>query len=581
MNKKIKTLIGTLLLCSPALTMVSCQSKSESVELRILHSSDIHGHVFPYNFLKAKADGGSMARLASIVKESRSKGENLLLLDGGDILQGDPSAYYYSYIDSSSVHLITAAMNYLKYDAATPGNHDIETGHAVYDKWTRECEFPILAANVIDKKTGNTYWKPYELIEREGLKIAVVGFVTPAIPQWLPEILWDGLEFEDISSKAKKIVPEIIKKEQPDLLIALLHSGIENKNPYYTEDAGRELAQSVSGIDIIFLGHDHRESIDYEQNPDGAQVVLANPGSSLMYLSDLRVKFERRGNKTIGKSIEAKLCQTNNYKPDADFLKHFAYAKDAVKTFVDEKIGSINHNLIGSESLFGPSALLDLVHKLQLDLSGADISFAAPLSTKANINAGNIRVRDLFAIYPYENFLCTLDLSGKEVLDYLEYSYSLWCNTMNSADDALILMRPDTKATDRFPTLNPTFNYSSAAGIDYEVDVQKPVGERVRILQMSNGKAFEEGKMYRVAMNSYRANGGGGHLTEGSKIAPSELKKRIVTSTDKDLRLAMINYFRQNDDVKLRRDVNWQFTPAEWAEKAILREMKLFSEPSR
>ena len=180
-------------------------AKNKKVEIRIIQTSDVHGCFFPYDFINRKEKDGTLARVSTYVNQLREEyGKNLLLLDNGDILQGQPTCYYSNYINIDMPNVAAEVVNYLAYDAETIGNHDVETGHAVYDKWKRELNCPLLGANVVDTKTGEPYFKPYTIIEREGVKIAVLGMLTPAIPNWLNEELWKGMRFEEMVSSARK-----------------------------------------------------------------------------------------------------------------------------------------------------------------------------------------------------------------------------------------------------------------------------------------------------------------------------------------------------------------------------------------
>ena len=173
-------------------------AKQKTVKLRVIETSDVHGSFFPYDFINRKPKAGSLARVSSYVDSLRlSYKDNLILLENGDILQGQPTCYYYNYIATDKRNVAADVVNYLKYDAQTFGNHDVETGHAVYDKWVKELNCPVLGANIIETKTGKPYVKPYIILEREGVKVAVLGMLTPAIPNWLTQNLWSGLSFEN------------------------------------------------------------------------------------------------------------------------------------------------------------------------------------------------------------------------------------------------------------------------------------------------------------------------------------------------------------------------------------------------
>jgi 2',3'-cyclic-nucleotide 2'-phosphodiesterase/3'-nucleotidase len=183
----------------------------------------------------------------------------------------------------------------------------------------------------------------------------------------------------------------------------------------------------------------------------------------------------------------------------------------------------------------------------------------------------------MFNLYKYENMLYTMSLSGQEIKDYLEMSYDLWTNTMQSSDDHVLRFRDDAKGEDMTHVgfKYPSYNFDSAAGIKYTVDVTKPRGEKITILSMANGSAFDFNATYKVAINSYRGNGGGNILTEGAGIAKEELSKRIVASTDKDLRYYLMQYIISHPEVNATKMDNWKFIPKEIVEPAIARDRKL------
>lgn len=199
---------------------------------------------------------------------------------------------------------------------------------------------------------------------------------------------------------------------------------------------------------------------------------------------------------------------------------------------------------------------------------------AAPLSYDTRIEEGDVYVYDMFNLYKYENMLYTMRLSGKEIHDVLEMSYALWTNRMASPDDHILLFRgkPREGAADRASFKNFSFNFDSAAGIVYTVDVTKPEGQKVTIHSMADGTPFDMDKMYAVALNSYRGNGGGELLTKGAGIPQDKLKERIIRSTDKDLRYYLMQYIERKKVIEPRALGQWKFVPEEWAAPASKRD---------
>lgn len=546
-------------------------SQDGEVTLKLIETSDVHGCYFPYDFIRNKPMKGSLARVSSYVKEQREKYENVILMDNGDILQGQPVAYYYNYMDTISEHVCAAMLNYMKYDVGTMGNHDVETGHAVYDRWVRQCNFPVLGANIVDNKTGKPYLPPYQIIEKEGVKIAILGMITPAIPSWLPEQLWSGLHFEDMEDCARKWVKIIREKENPDVLVGLFHAGPEgNKLDNVVENGSGNVAKSVPGFDVVFMGHDHTRRYEKVVNVEGDSVLLIDPANMSKVVSEVTFTIKKQDGKVVSKQVEGKLVNMDGYAPDADFLNIFSGAYETTMDFVSRNIGRIEHTISSKEAFFGPSAFVDLIHQLQLDITGADISFCAPLSAYAEIKKGGICVSDMFNLYKYENLLYTMKLTGKEIKDFLEMSYALWINQMQSPDDHLMLLNEEDNGFGRFK--NPSFNFDSAAGIIYTVDVTKPQGEKIRIERMANGEPFDLNKTYRVAVNSYRGNGGGDLLTKGAGIPKAELAKRIVYSTDKDLRYYLMKRIEEVKVLDPKPLNQWKFIPEEWTVPASKRD---------
>lgn len=556
---------------------LSLSAATREVKLKLIETSDIHGNFFPYNFITQQDWKGSFARVHSYAQQERQTyGDNLLLMDNGDILQGQPSAYYYNFMDTVSTHITAAMMNYMGFVVGNMGNHDVEAGHAVYDRWISQCQFPVLGANIVQVSDEQPYLKPYEIIEREGIKIAVLGMITPAIPTWLPETLWKGLYFADMEQTARKWMPIIQEKEKPDIIIGLFHAGKEARTVAgkYREDASAEIAERIPGFDIIMMGHDHRRFCGKIANAQGDSVLLINPANNGRTVGDVEITLTLDGDKVIRKSIQGKLADMDKLEPSPDFMKQFTPQYQAVEAFVSEKVGTFTETISTRPAYFGPSAFIDFIHSLQLDLTGADISFAAPLSFDAVIKEGDIHISDMFNLYKYENMLYTMELTGKEIKGFLEESYAIWTNQMKSADDHVLLLT-ERKDGNGYTFTNPSFNFDSAAGIIYTVDVTKPAGQKVSIQSLANGEPFDLNRTYRVALNSYRGNGGGELLTKGAGIPQDQLKDRIISATEKDLRYYMIQYIREKKTLSPQPLNQWKMIPEDWTEKAAERDARL------
>ncbi|MCM1484240.1 MAG: 5'-nucleotidase C-terminal domain-containing protein [Muribaculaceae bacterium] len=568
-------LVISVIIIMAALTEPTHAADIEKKSIKIVATTDVHGNFFPYNFITRQDWEGSMARVSAFVDSLRkTEGDSsVILLDNGDILQGQPTVYYYNYIDTVSPHIADEIYKYMRYDAATIGNHDVETGHAVYDRWKDNAGLPVLGANVIDKSTGKPYLLPYTMIERGGLRVAVLGLLTPAIPAWLPENLWAGLEFEDMAAAAKKWIPEIRKKENPDIVVGLFHSGADASRTTdgMMENAAIYVGENVPGLDVVFFGHDHKRYCGWVHNPDGESTLMLNPANNAraVAVADISITKDAEGRLTE-RNISGHIYDIARIEPDSAFISHFGQQYDDVERFVSRRIGESTDSMSTRDAYFGPSAFMQLLHDLQMEISGAEISMAAPLSFDAAIAKGPLTVSDMFTLYKYENMLYTMELTGQEIKDYLEYAYGLWTADIDPDDqDAhLMLFASDNPSPTNNRLMNPSYNFDSAYGINYTVDVTKPKGSKVNITGMASGEPFDLSRRYRVAVNSYRGNGGGDLLTKGAGISRSDIPARIVSSTDKDLRYYLLKAVEKRGKITPHVDTNWRFVPAPIAERA-------------
>lgn len=554
------------------LSQIALQAQNAEYQtIHVLYTTDVHGAILPYNFIADKTTDHSMAHVSSYVDAVRDTAENTILLDCGDFLQGTPAIYYFNY-ESTSTNLASQVFNYMNYDAVCVGNHDIETGHAVYDKVRNEMNMPLLAANAISTSTGEPYFEPYTIVERGGKKIAVVGLITPHIPHWLSENLWSGMKFDDMIETAEKQINTIREKENPDAVIGLFHSGYDytyggmTAETYMNENASLLVAQRVSGFDAILIGHDHKLYNKKVVSTDGDSVLVLDAGTAARNVGHLTLMFDRE-NKL---RCDGEIVSMKNFEPSETFVQQFASESEAVKQFAQKKIGTISKTIFACESLVGSSAFVDMVHRTMLKHSGADISFSAPLLINSELQQGDVTVGNMFSIYRFENKMTTMRMTGEEIKNYLEYSYNMW--VMNPADSGHLLKMRDNRL------VNPYYNFDSAAGIIYTVNPYMPYGERVTILKTANGDEFDKTKMYVVALNSYRSNGGGGHLEKGAGIARDELNSRIIKQFDEDLRGLIIKDITESSCVDVEPLNNWKFIPEKKLKKIKATDLQIFKQ---
>jgi len=543
--------------------------------VRLAVTTDVHGMIFPYDFISRRPADNSLAHIYNYVEEKRASKDTLFyLLDNGDFLQGQPTVYYYNFIDTLAPHISAQVMNQMGYVAGTVGNHDIETGPAVYNRVRSESDFPWLAANVIHTKTGEPFFEPYAVLKAGKKKIVVLGLITPGIPRWLPKNLWPEMEFRDMVETAREWIPRVIEKEKPDLVVGLFHSGTDatyggNTEAYLNENAVILVAENVPGFDVIFAGHDHRVSIQNVACINGDSVLIVDPGSHGRFAGELTLTFGKNGIS----GLRARNVSMKDYQPSALIEDQFSSERETITKYLEDTITWLDNKMTGLDALFGPSPMMSLIHQVQMELSGADISFTAPLSMNVILEEGPLLVSDMFKLYRFENMLYSMELKGSEIDGFLEHAAGLWFSTMKKQDDDFLQYREDGSGR----LANPYYNFSSAAGIDYTIDISREAGNRVSILGFTNGESFQAEKTYSVAINSYRGNGGGGHLTEGAGIPEEELAGRVSWSTDKDLRYHLMEYLGENDTLIIETTMNWYCIPTGWAKQACELEKERFN----
>jgi len=538
----------------------SC-SKSDYIKIAV--TTDVHGMIFPFDLIENKNSDYSLAHVSSYLKQQREAMDTaIILLDNGDFLQGQPSVYFFNTQKKDTIHISAQAMNYMGYDAGSVGNHDIETGPDVYYKIGKEFNFPWLAANAINTKTGGPGFDPYTVINKGGRKIAILGLITPGIPHWLPKSLWPDLVFEDMIETAHHWIPIIKENEKPDIIIGLFHSGTDptyggrTASDKFNENAVLLVAKQVPGFDIIFAGHDHKVSSQWISNVEGDSVFVMDPGSHAKYIGEVLIDFTNKNHETI----TGKIINSKKFKADPDFMTKFDYQLQEVKEYLSDTVCFLSADMKSNDGLFGPSSFITLINKVQLKKSGADISFTAPLAFNTTLESGPVLVSDMFKLYRFENMLYTMKLTGEEIDGFLEHSATLWFNNMTDKSASLLKFQAGSKTRLK----NQYYNFSSAAGIDYTIDLQKTDGEKVTIHHNSDGSPFIAKDTFLVAINSYRGNGGGRHLTTGSGIEAEKLSERIYESTQIDLRYHLMEYLNKQEIYHPDTFQNWKLKPEDW-----------------
>ena len=566
-------------LIAAALFSACCGPKDGEYTFRILTTNDVHGHYFDSLYVT----DGTVNALTNISWYAdsirRADGaENVILLDAGDCLQGDNAAYYFNYIDTTSKHIFARMVEYIGYDAVVVGNHDIETGHKVYDRLVETMDVPFLAANALRTDDGHPYFREYVTLKRHGINITIIGFTNPNIKGWLSPLLWEGMTFESLIPIAQEVVDRVRKKEDSDVVIVAVHAGTGEGDGSILESQGLDLFKSLRGVDFVVCAHDHKPAVHKNDS-----ICLINAGSHCRNLGFGTVTLKVENGEVVSRTLDADLLPVDKKNVDTRMQELFHPDFEAVKAFTLKEVGELKTDLRTRDAYSGMSDYVNLIHTLSLGCTPARISFAAPLTFNGFIEAGTLVYNDLFTIYPFENQLFVIKMSGKEIKDYLEYSYDQWINSIDSADDRLlkIVDRPDPRTGQKhWSFVNRPYNFDSAGGLVYEVDVTRLAGERVTILSLADGTSFDEAAEYDVAMTSYRASGGGGIMRKGAGIDTDRISDRVVEYYP-EIRDILYDYLLKNGEIDPEKIGDpkvigeWKFVPESLASKAMDRDMLL------
>ncbi len=577
----------TLLAAGAAALLAGCgrSLKEGDYVLQLLTTNDVHGSYFDSTYV----GGGvrkSLFAVKTVVDSVRAAdgADNVVLVDAGDFLQGDNAAYYFNYVDTVSPHVYPRLAARLGYDAVTVGNHDIETGHKVYDRIAADLKaegIPFLGGNAIRTDNGEPYFPLYRIVRRGGLKVAILGFTNANMKNWLSEKLWSGMTFESLLPLVQEDVDKVTAKEKPDVVIVSVHSGTGAGDGSMLESQGLDLYKSLRGVDFLICSHDHRP---FTASCDS--IALINSGSHCRFVGHGTLRLKVEGGKITERSVGADLIPVDPRKVDTLMAKDFHEDYQAVQVFTTQEVGDLKVDMRTRDAYTGMCDYVNLVHTLGLGCSPAQISIAAPLTYDGFVKAGTLIYKDLFTIYPYENQLYVITMTGLEIKNYLEASYNRWIVTASGPSDHVlnIISRDDPRTGAKgWSFAERSYNFDSAAGIDYTVDVTRPYGSRISISSMADGTPFSLDSTYNVAMTSYRASGGGGLLREVG-IDTDRIAERTVEYYP-EIRELLYEYLKAHHEIDpaVIGDPSvighWEFVPEKTARPALDRDLALLFEP--
>jgi 2',3'-cyclic-nucleotide 2'-phosphodiesterase/3'-nucleotidase len=534
-----------------ALLLVGCGADLSALErtrITVLATTDIHAHVCPVDYLNDRPSQDGLAKIQTLVQQARKTAPALLLLDCGDSIQGTPLGYHQMRFTPELPNPTMLAMNRMGYACMTVGNHEFNFGPAILAKSRSEAEFPWLAANIVNKADGKPAFTPYIVREVKGVRVAILGITTPEIPHLEDPDRIADLAFLDPVETAARYVPLLRDREHADVVVLAVHLGLDDSlstapapdAPARSENACIAIAKTVPGIDLLFMGHTHRNTPALVI----ANTVLSQAGCWGNRLAQAEVYLERddasqRWHVTARGVTTTAVSEKTEADPDI-----LALAKpyhDATQAWLGKPIGTCATTLTGATAREEDSAILDLVHKVQLDAGRADISFAASFNPDAHITKGKVTVRDVYSLYTYENTIAVVELSGRQIKEALEHSAAYY-----------LPFEPGRTVAQLANPRIPGYTFDTAEGVGYEIDLHRPVGDRI-VKLMRDGKPFDLDAKYRVAINNFRKNGGGGY-------AMFRDAKPLETGS-REIRELIVEWIEKHGEVPTTPTGNWRFTP--------------------
>ena len=545
MNGFLRSLgVSTLLVfgCVPFLS-------AERAQITVLSTTDLHGHIYPVDYGTNQPSADGLARVATLIRAARRDAPQFILIDCGDTIQGTPLAYYHNRINNAPVDPMMLAMNALGFASLTLGNHEYNFGLAVLEKARKEASFPWLSANIY--KTGSTdpVYTPYLVREVQGVRVGILGLTTPGVPSWENEANYAGLTFAQPVAAARRWVELLRKQERVDVLVVAMHMGLEENlstgiaapGQVPDENAALAIARAVPGIDLIFMGHTHREVAGLSVG--GALLTQAGRWGDRLARADVYLdRPNPQARWTVVAKSSVTVPVTLATTPDPEILALVKPYHDETQAWLSQPLGRSARKLSSREARLKDTAIIDLIQRVQLDAGRADVSFTAAFSLNATLPEGPVTVREIAGLYVYENTLVTIELTGAQVKAALEHSGRYYLPYVAGKSPAELAD----------PTI-PGYNFDIAEGVEYTLDLTRPQGDRITDLRFQ-GAPLDPKRVLKVAINNYRLNGGGGYtMFRGAKV---------LDRSNVEIRDLIIEWVRRHPDIPAEPTQNWKLLPA-------------------
>lgn len=483
--KKLKMFLGVLSL----VFFSNVSSFAKEIDIQILATSDLHGKFYPYDYaINEESKSGSLTQIATAVKKYRT--DNTIIVDVGDTIQDNYSEMFFK----DKIHPMMLAMNEIGYDIWAIGNHEFNYGVENLKNIMKQSTSKVLIGNLYNPD-GTSFADSYTIIEKDGVKIGVIGMCTPNITKWDSVNLKDYIVTDPVE-ETKKIVKDL--RDKVDILIATVHMGEENE--YDVPNSGaNDLANACPELDLIIAAHKHK--LVEETYVNNVLIVENKSSGATMSKVNIVVEKDKFGCKIVDRKAES--IKISEYESDKELSKKLAPYNERAKKEANIIIGElIGGNLVPENEIaeipqaqIEPTSLIDLINEVQMYYTDAQVSSAALFNIDANLEPGKIKKSDTSLIYKYGNTLYKVQMTGKQLKKYIEWSANYY-NTYNPKD-----------LTISFNENVRGFNYDMFSGVDYQIDISEKPGNRIKNLKWTKtGKEVKDDEVFVIAVNNYRVN---------------------------------------------------------------------------
>ena len=537
-NKRVLSVILSFFLVLGIIIVPTSSSAEENIKLTIIGTTDLHANIYNWSYEDGKeVDDIGMAKVYSVIQKIREENPNTLLIDNGDSIQGTILSDDLYNFNLELKHPVIDVMNFMGYDSMTLGNHEFNFGIEMIQKIEKEAEFPILAANATYDKDGSYLVKPYVIKEVAGIKVGILGITNPNIPRWDGPKVNGMVSFDKPADIMEKNIKEM-KKEGADIIVVASHIGFEEEYEGMG-DSAKELAEKFPEVAVILSGHHH---VTENHKIGNTLIGAARDAGRQVVVFNLELAKKEDSFEIVNSEVE--VIDVTGYEASDELKEYAKEYHEKTLEFLEETIGKVSEDFAPPSEIPGipeaqlkDTALIDLINNVQLKATGADVSGAALFSSGSNLRKGDVNYANIFEIYKYPNTLVGVEVTGKELKDYMEWSANYY-NTFTKGD-INISFNPDIRV----------YNYDMFQGVDYKVDISKPIGERIVDLKFK-GELVKDTDKLKLAINNYRYGG----LTSMGIIS----EEPYFNSDPKSLRSYIADFIKENGTIEPEVDNNWE-----------------------